>query len=164
MYEMEGALPGHAVPSQPVAWPPRPRGPPAGAVYPRPIPVSRSRPGPLSCLREWCPFPTVKVFLLRRRMPRKGFRQSYGEFFAIHTLSTERGRLSAVSEGLSTGLCTTLPQITSGNPQNTPDMHSGLVLVTGRRAVRSPAPGWPAGAAEAGGRLGPSPEAFQRAR
>jgi len=41
MYEMEGALPGHAAPGQPVAWPPRPRGPPAGAVHPLQVPVSR---------------------------------------------------------------------------------------------------------------------------
>jgi len=26
MYEMEGAWPGHAAPSRPVAWPPRPCG------------------------------------------------------------------------------------------------------------------------------------------
>jgi len=91
MYEMEGALLGHVVPGQPVAWLPGRYGPPAGAVYPRPGtglpipgPVSRSFP------RKWCPFPTVKVFLLRRRAPRKGLEQSYGEFFAIHTLSTER--------------------------------------------------------------------------
>jgi len=41
MYEMEGALPGHTAPGQPVAWPSRPRGPPAGAVHPLQVPVSR---------------------------------------------------------------------------------------------------------------------------
>src|SRR3974390_2411297 len=99
MYEMEGAFPGHAAPGQPVAWPPRPCGPPAGDVYPRQMPVSRSLPRPLSFLRSGTRFPTVRVFLLPRQASRKGLRQSHGEFFAIHTVSTERRRLSAVYEG-----------------------------------------------------------------
>src|SRR5271169_2945025 len=99
MYEMEGALPGHTAPGQPVAWPSRPRGPPAGAVHPLQVPVSRFLSRSLSCLRGGARFPTVKVFLLRRPMERKGLRQSYGGFFAIHILSTEPSGLSAVSEG-----------------------------------------------------------------
>src|SRR5215469_172864 len=121
MYEMEGALPGHAVPGQPVAWPPGPCGPPAGAVYPRLIRFPDSCHVPRSFPREWCPFPTVKVFLLRWRVPRKGLGQSYGEFFAIHTLSTERGRLSAVSAGYPPAYAQPFPQITGGNPGNTPE-------------------------------------------
>ena len=107
---------------------------------------------PRSCPREWYPFPTVKAFLLPRRVPRKGLRQSYGEIFAIHTLSTERGRLSAVSEGLSTGLCTTLPQITGGNPGNTPDMHFGCASAPAWGCGSVIAADRPAGVDEADGR------------
>jgi len=100
MYEMEGASLGRAVPGQPVAWPSGLcvaarwcRAPAADTGFPIPATSPRSFP------REWCPFPTVKVFLLRQRASRKGLGQSYGEFFAVHTLSTECGWLSAVSEG-----------------------------------------------------------------
>src|ERR1700732_2705204 len=99
MYEMEGALLGHTAPGQPVAWPfPAPRAsrwcraPAPGTGFPGPLTFPELPPGR-------CPFPTVKVFLLRRRMERNGFPASYGGFFAIHILSTEPSGLSAVSEG-----------------------------------------------------------------
>ena len=78
---------------------------------------------PRSCPREWYPFPTVKAFLLPRRVPRKGLRQSYGEIFAIHTLSTDHWRLSAVSQSYPRVYAQPFPQITGGDLENTPDMY-----------------------------------------
>src|ERR1700722_5385258 len=97
MYEMEGALPGRAVPGQPVAWPPARRAarwcraPAPGTGFPIPLTFPELPPGR-------GPFPTVKVFLLRRRTARKGLQQNKREFFAIHILFTELSRFSAVSD------------------------------------------------------------------
>ena len=73
-----GQLPGLPSPAGP-RWC---RTPAPGTGFPIPLTFPESPPGR-------CPFPTVKVFLLRRRMERKSLRQSHGEFFAIHILSTE---------------------------------------------------------------------------
>ena len=83
-----GQLPGLPSPAGP-RWC---RTPAPGTGFPIPLTFPESPPGR-------CPFPTVKVFLLRRRMERKSLRQSHGEFFAIHILSTEISWLSAVSDG-----------------------------------------------------------------
>lgn len=44
---------------------------------------------------RWCPFPTVRAFLLPPRTPRKSLRSIITDFSAIHTVSTERMQLSA---------------------------------------------------------------------
>ena len=72
MYEMEGALPGRKVARQPVAWPPRHRGPSARARYPRAFPVSRFLLRPRSFLRV-VPVSGSKRFLLPRRGVAQGF-------------------------------------------------------------------------------------------
>ncbi len=68
------------------------RAPAPGTGFPMPLTFPESPPGR-------CPFPTVKVFLLRRRVERKGLRKSYGGFLAIHNLSTDLRWLSAVNKG-----------------------------------------------------------------
>jgi hypothetical protein len=88
MYEMEGASPGRAARVS------RFPGFPSTAGRP-PVPYTRVRyrfpgsshvPGVAS---KWCPSLTVRVFLLPRRVPCKGFAAKLFEFFAIHTPSTE---------------------------------------------------------------------------
>jgi len=79
MYEMKGALSGRAAPDPPVAWLPRHRAPPAGAKHPPEPPVSRLFPCP-GVTPGWCPFPTVKLFLLPSRWPRKSLRESILSF------------------------------------------------------------------------------------
>ncbi len=115
MYEMKGALPGCAAPDPPVAWLPRRRGPPAGARHPRELPVPRLSPCP-GVAPGWCPFPTVKVFLLPSRWSRKSLREFILGFFCVHTLSTECPLVIRISQRLSTGLCTPHPQIIHGCP------------------------------------------------
>ena len=70
MYEMEGALPGYATPSPPVARQTPRHAPPAGTGYPREVPVSRRLPRPGVAPGRF-PFPTVRVFLLLSRRSRK---------------------------------------------------------------------------------------------
>jgi len=110
MYEMKGALPGCAAPDPPVAWRPRRRAPPAGARHPRELPVSRLSPCP-GVAPGWCPFPTVKLFLLPSRWSRKSLREFILGFFCVHTLSTPCPLVIRISQRLSTGLCTPHPQI-----------------------------------------------------
>jgi len=98
MYEMKGALSGHALPARPVARLPRRRTPPAGAKHPREPPVSRLFPCP-GVAPGWCPFPTVKVFLLPSLWSRKSLREFIFSFFRVHTLPTECRRLSARHSG-----------------------------------------------------------------
>ena len=112
MYEMEGASPGRITAGQLVAQPfpcaaPDDRLPglpilsqvgrlpglPGPAGRP-PVPCTRLRyrfPGPshvpgVSSGRY--PFPTVRYFYCLGGVPRKGLRQSYLNFFAVHMLST----------------------------------------------------------------------------
>jgi hypothetical protein len=73
----------------------------AGVTRRPPVPSIRARPGfpapptfPGSPPR-WCPFPTVRAFLLPPRTPRKSPRSIISDFSAIHTVSTERMQLSA---------------------------------------------------------------------
>ena len=80
MYEMEGAPP------------------PAGARYPLEVPVSRSLPRS-GITPGWCPFPTVKVFLLRSPAVAQESTEIHFKFFGIHTISTEYRRLSARYNG-----------------------------------------------------------------
>ena len=58
-------------------------GPPAGAAHPPEPPVSRRLPRP-GVASGWCPFPTVKTFLLSRWEARKVRREFISGFFAIH--------------------------------------------------------------------------------
>ena len=44
---------------------------------------------------RWCPFPTVKAFLLPQPVSRKSLREFISSFFPVHTLSTKPSRLSA---------------------------------------------------------------------
>ena len=94
MYEMKGALSGHVAPDRPVARLPRRHAPPDGAKHPPEPPVSRLFPCP-EVAPGWCPFPTVKAFLLPLRESRKSLREFIFWFFSVHTLSTECRRLSA---------------------------------------------------------------------
>jgi hypothetical protein len=55
-------------------------GPPASAVHPCEWPVTRSLSRPPESPLRWCPFPTVKVFLLPQRQARKGLPPSHYEF------------------------------------------------------------------------------------
>lgn len=98
MYEMKGALSGRALPARPVARLPRRRAPPAGAKHPLEPPVSRLFPCP-GVAPGWCPFPTVKVFLLPSLWSRKSLREFIFSFFRVHTLSTECRPLSACHNG-----------------------------------------------------------------
>ena len=47
----------------------------------------------------WCPFRTVKAFLLLPRVSRKSLPEFISSFFSVHKLSTKPGRLSARSGG-----------------------------------------------------------------
>jgi hypothetical protein len=57
-----------------------------GAGLPAPYTFPGSPP-------RWCPFPTVKAFLLPPRMPRKSLRSIISSFSAIHKESTESMQL-----------------------------------------------------------------------
>lgn len=57
------------------------------------LPRSRGRPP------RWCPFPTVKHFYWLHQRERKALRPINSGFFAIHTVPTECGRLSAPDSG-----------------------------------------------------------------
>jgi hypothetical protein len=48
---------------------------------------------------RWCPFPTVRAFLLPPRTPRKSLKPIISGFSGIHTVSTERTQLSAPDGG-----------------------------------------------------------------
>lgn len=98
MYEMKGALSGRAAPDRPVARLSRRSAPPDGAKHPPEPPVSRLFPCPEVAL-GWCPFPTVKAFLLPLRGARKSLREFIFWFFSVHTLPTECRRLSARRNG-----------------------------------------------------------------
>jgi len=93
-------------------------GPPASTAHPCGIPVSRPShvPGVAS---RWCPFLTVRVFLLPRRVPRKGFAT---KLLPVSCYPHSVHRMQVVIRSwrrLSTGLFTTLPQVTAGDPENT---------------------------------------------
>jgi len=90
MYEMKGALSGRAAPDRPVARLPRHRAPPAGTKRPREQPVSRPFPCP-GVAPGWCPFPTVKVFLLPSRWSRKSLREFILSFLCPHLIHTLPG-------------------------------------------------------------------------
>ena|SRR6516165_1107731 len=96
MYEMEGALPGYATPSPPVARQTPHHAPPAGTGYPLEVPVSRRFPRPGDSPGRF-PFPTVKVFLLLSPSSRKSLGVIHFEFFPVHMISTDHRRLSAHS-------------------------------------------------------------------
>jgi hypothetical protein len=48
---------------------------------------------------RWCPFPTVRAFLLPPRTPRKSLKPIISDFLTVHTVSTERMPLSAPDGG-----------------------------------------------------------------
>ena len=102
MYEMEGASPGYATPSPPVARQTPRHAPPAGTGYPREVPVSRRLPRPGVAPGRF-PFPTVKVFLLLSPIVAQGYAGIHFEFFFVHTISTEYRRLSACLRGYPLG-------------------------------------------------------------
>ena len=116
MYEMKGALSGRAAPDRPVARLLRCHAPPDGAKHPPEPPVSRLFPCPEVAL-GWCPFPSVKAFLL----PLWGATQESAGihfcFFSVHTLSTECRQLSARRNGYPpafTQFIHRLPSVTRG--------------------------------------------------
>jgi len=94
MYEMKGALSGHATPDRPVARPPRRRAPPRQGQAPAGNTGFPAFPAP-GVAPGWCPFPTVKAFLRPPRKSRKSLREFNEGFFPVHTLPTEFRRLSA---------------------------------------------------------------------
>jgi hypothetical protein len=94
MYEMEGARPGLATLDRPVARLTWRHAPPAGTEHPCKVPVSRLFPRP-EAAPGWFPFPTVKVFLLLSPAVAQESAAIHFEFFFVHTISTERWRLSA---------------------------------------------------------------------
>ena len=108
MYEMEGPCP--ASPHQASQLACRCRVPPAGARHPREGPVarllprSRRRPG-------WCPFPTVKAFLLPPRTPRKALRSIISGHFGYPRGIHRARAVIRVWRRLSTGLFTARPQL-----------------------------------------------------
>jgi hypothetical protein len=121
MYEMKGALSGRALPARPVARLPRRRAPPAGAKHPPEPPVSRLFPCP-EVAPGWCPFPTVKLFLLPSRQPRKSLR----EFILGFSVSTrcpqnaaDYPHVTAVIHRPMHNTSTIHPQVTRGNSENT---------------------------------------------
>jgi hypothetical protein len=77
----------------------------AGVARPPPVPGIRARdrfPGSSHVPRVapgWCPFPTVRAFLLPPRTPRKSLKSIISGFSGIHTVSTERTQLSAPDGG-----------------------------------------------------------------
>ena len=58
----------------------------------------------------WCPFPTVKAFLLPPRAPRKALRPAISCFFVIHGGIHRKQAVIRISRRLSTGLFTACPQ------------------------------------------------------
>src|SRR6516225_4628128 len=80
MYEMEGASSGCTTPGPPVSRLTRRCAPPAGTRIPREMPVSQLLPCP-GVAPGWFPFPTVRVFLLLSRRPRKSLREFILSFF-----------------------------------------------------------------------------------
>jgi hypothetical protein len=107
-----------AGPGRPVARPPRRHAPPAGAKHPRQIPVSRPFPRPGEA-PGWCPFPAVKAFLRPLRPSRKSRRGIHFEFFPRPHVVHRIPSVIRMSQRLSTALCTTTPQITRRNSENT---------------------------------------------
>jgi hypothetical protein len=100
MYEMEGAPPGYATLSPPVARPTPRHAPPAGTGDPREVPVSRRLPRPGVAPGRF-PFPTVKYFYCFPQSSRKGLREFILSFFPS----------------------TRYPQITSGYPHISEIIH-----------------------------------------
>jgi len=94
MYEM-GALPSLAAPGPASCLACWRRAPPAGARHPCEGPGSPAPPTFPGSPPRWCPFPTVKAFLLPPRTPRKSLKSIISGLSAIHTVSTERMELSA---------------------------------------------------------------------
>jgi hypothetical protein len=99
MYEMGGLAPASPRQVRPVAWLCWRHAPTAGAKhpcegpgYPAPPTFPGSPPG-------WCPFPTVRAFLLPPRMPRKSLKSIISGSSAIHTVSTKGRQLSASVAG-----------------------------------------------------------------
>ncbi len=111
MYEMEGALFGLATLGRPVARLTRRRAPPARARYPREAPVSWLFPRPRVAPR-WCPFPTVKVFLLPPPEVTQESAAIHFKFF-LHPHNVHRTpAVIRTWRRLSTALCTAHPQAT----------------------------------------------------
>src|ERR1700683_5637862 len=105
MYEMEGALSGHAAPLSP-GLPASARRPVSAA--PRflvPVPATRFRVRfPCAChlpgvSPEGCPFPAVEYFYCLDPALRKRWRAIILILFPVHMISTECARLSARSFG-----------------------------------------------------------------
>jgi hypothetical protein len=95
MYEMGGlARHRHARSGQLPGLAGATRRPPVPSIRAR-DPVSRLLPRSPGSPPRWCPFPTVRAFLLPPRTPRKSLRSIITDFSAIHTVSTERMQLSA---------------------------------------------------------------------
>jgi len=112
------ARPPDTEPSQPVARPPRPCGPPASAVYPLEIPVSRFLSRPRSRLRA-VPVSDGEVFLLPRRGAAQGVEAKLFEFLCCPHAVHRAQVVIRNQRRLSTGLFTALPQVTAGNSGNT---------------------------------------------
>ena len=116
MYEIEGGLvwprpPGRPrLPSLPSA-----ARQPARARHPQQTPVSRPFLRP-AVAPGWCPFPTVNVFLRPFREPRKSPREFNWEFQNPHHVLTIPPVIRT-SRRLSTGLCTSGPQVTRRNSE-----------------------------------------------
>ena len=113
-----GWLSDLAGPGRPVARPPRRRAPPAGAKHPRQIPVSRPfpRPGgspgmvPVSC-GESISTPSAPVA--------QGLAGIHFEFFPRPHVVHRIPPVIRTKQSLSTGFCTTNPQVTWRNSENT---------------------------------------------
>ena len=109
MYEMEGPCPASPRPADQLAGF-------AGAARRPPGPGTRARgrsPGSSrvpGVAPGWCPFPTVKAFLLPPRAPRKALRPAISCFSAIHEGIHRKQAVIRISQRLSTGLFTACPQ------------------------------------------------------
>ncbi len=109
MYEMEGPCPASPRPADQLAGfagaARRPPGP--GTRASGRSPGSSRVPG---VAPGWCPFPTVKAFLLPPRAPRKALRPAISCFSAIHEGIHRKQAVIRISQRLSTGLFTACPQ------------------------------------------------------
>src|SRR6266568_1250611 len=98
MYEMEGALPGSITLGSPVARQTRRHAPPASTGYPREVPVSRYLPRPGVAPGRF-PFPNGESISTAFPAVAQESAGINSRFSPVHTISTERHRLSARYDG-----------------------------------------------------------------
>jgi hypothetical protein len=138
MYEMKGVLSGHAAPDRPVARPPRHRAPPAGARYPQEILVSQPFPRPRGCPRMVPVSNGENISTPSGRVAQEPA-GIHSEFLSCPHIVHRIPSVIRTSRRLSTGLCTSRPQVTWRNSENTsawwPYVIAGL---SRRRSVDHP--------------------------